>query len=95
MIQYIKEIAGVVSSVSVLLAVVIKARSWTKKMSDATKCMLRSQILEIYFEHKAERKIPQLGFENVSMLYLAYKGLGGNSFVDKIYSDIKTWEVIE
>jgi hypothetical protein len=28
------------------------------------------------------------------MLYEGYKALKGNSFIDKIYGEIKTWEVI-
>jgi hypothetical protein len=28
-------------------------------------------------------------------LYEAYKSLKGNSFIDKIYNDIKDWEVVQ
>lgn len=28
------------------------------------------------------------------MLYEAYKALKGNSFIDKIYSEVKEWEVV-
>ena len=35
-----------------------------------------------------------MSFENFVKLYNAYKALGGNSFIDKIYEEIKTWEVI-
>lgn len=91
--ELIGRIAAGISSISVILGVIIKLWISVRKMNDALKCMLRSQILEIYFDHKDERKIPQMGFENVSYLYAAYKALGGNSFVDKVFSDIKTWEV--
>lgn len=57
-------------------------------------CQLRGDMLTIYYHNKDDEKIRQYEYENFVMMYEAYKALGGNSFIDKIYSDIKSWEVI-
>ena len=51
-------------------------------------------MLQIYYHNRENKKIRQYEYENFVMLYEAYKALGGNSFIDKIYSEVKTWEVI-
>ena len=57
-------------------------------------CQLRSDMLRIYYANKDSKRIRQYEYENFVMLYEAYKALKGNSFIDKIYSEVKTWEVI-
>ena len=56
-------------------------------------CQLRREMLDIYYHNREAEKIRQYEYENFVMMYEAYKALGGNSFIDKIYSDIKAWEV--
>lgn len=58
------------------------------------KCQLRSDMLHIYYQYKDSKKIRQYEFENFVYLYKAYKALGGNSFIDKIYKEVMSWEVI-
>lgn len=58
------------------------------------KCQLRSDMLHIYYQYKDEKKIRQYELENFVYLYKAYKALRGNSFIDKIYNEVMTWEVI-
>lgn len=59
------------------------------------KCQLRSDMLHIYYEHKDDKKIRQYELENFIYLYKAYKALRGNSFIDKINSEVLSWEVVE
>ena len=59
------------------------------------KCQLRSDMLHIYYQYKDVKKIRQYEFENFVYLYKAYKALRGNSFIDKIYKEVMTWEVLE
>ena len=61
---------------------------------DGTKCLLRADMLRTYYRHREERQIRQYEYENFLMEYGAYKGMGGNSFVQKIYEEVKQWEVI-
>lgn len=58
------------------------------------KCQLRSDMLHIYYQYKDEGKIRQYELENFVFLYKAYKALHGNSFIDKIYKEVMSWEVI-
>ena len=58
------------------------------------KCLLRSEMLRIYYHHKDNEKIRQYELENFVFLYKAYKALKGNSFIDKIYTEVMSWEVI-
>ena len=61
---------------------------------ESLKCLLRSEIVRIYFQKRKNACLHQYEFENISMLYSAYKELGGNSFVDRIWEEIQEWEII-
>jgi hypothetical protein len=63
-------------------------------VAEGVKCQLRSDMLQIYYRHIESGSIRQYEYENFVMLYEAYKALGGNSFIDKIYEEVKTWKVI-
>jgi hypothetical protein len=65
------------------------------KISKGTRCQLRSEMLRIYYAHREIKIIRQYEYENFVMLYEAYKALKGNSFIDKIYGEVKTWEIVE
>ena len=66
-----------------------------EEQRETDKCLLRDRILSIYYHRKDERQIRQYEFENVAKLYAQYKKLGGNSFVDKVWVEIKTWDVTD
>ena len=65
-----------------------------RKVSNGQRCLLRSDMLSIYYHNREKKTIRQYEYENFVMLYEAYKALKGNSFIDKIYSEVKEWEVI-
>lgn len=64
------------------------------KIINGMKCQLRHDMLEIYYHNKDTGKIRQYEYENFVMLYESYKALKGNSFIDKIYSEVKQWEIV-
>ena len=90
----ISALAAFITELGVILGVVIWVTSKSRFFSNGIKCLLRSEILAIYYKHKDSEKIRQYEYENFVFLYEAYKSLGGNSFIDKIYEEVKTWEVI-
>lgn len=90
----ITTIATLIAEVGVLLGVVLPVIASVRKISNGTKCQLRSDMLRIYYHNRENETIHQYEFENFCMLYEAYKALKGNSFIDKIYHDVKSWEVI-
>jgi hypothetical protein len=90
----ITTIATLIGEIGVLLGVIIPVMVNVRKISTGTKCQLRSEMLRIYYHNRESRTIRQYEYENFVMLYEAYKALKGNSFIDKIYDEIKTWEII-
>lgn len=85
-------IAALITEIGILLGVIIPVIVWIRKIKDGQKCMLRSEMLRTYY-HNKDGKIRQYEYENFVLLYESYKALGGNSFIDKIYNEVKTWEV--
>ena len=83
-------IGEVLALIGVLVPVIVKLH----KISTGTKCQLRSEMLRIYYHHKDTEEIRQYEYENFIYLYEAYKALKGNSFIDKIYSEVKEWEIV-
>lgn len=61
---------------------------------ESVKCLLRSEIVRIYYANRERRSLHSFEYENVAMLYHAYKEMGGNSFVDRIWEDIQGWDII-
>ena len=83
-------IGEIVALVTAITPMIVSNR----KISNGTKCQLRSEMLRIYYHHQETKTIRQYEYENFVMLYEAYKALKGNSFIDKIYSEVKTWEIV-
>lgn len=76
------------------IALIVAFIVWVKKIIKAQRCQLRSEMLSTYYHNREEKTIRQYEYENFVFLYEAYKALKGNSFIDKIYNEIKSWEVI-
>lgn len=87
-------VTTVIAEIGVLLGVITPVILSVIKISNGTKCQLRSEMLRIYYHNAETKRIRQYEYENFVMLYEAYKALKGNSFIDKIYTEVKTWEII-
>jgi hypothetical protein len=87
-------IATLVAEIGVLLGVVLPIIASIKKIAEGTKCQLRSEMLRIYYHNRDKGEIRQYEYENFVMLYGAYKALKGNSFIDKIYEEVHSWDII-
>ena len=85
-ITFVTEIIGLVT----IIATFFKRM---EQVSEGNRCLLRTQMLEIYYNHSEDKKMRQYQYENFVKLYEAYKALKGNSFIDKIYSEVQTWEI--
>ena len=91
---HLSAIVALVSEIGVLLGVIIPVIHSIRKISNGTKCQLRSEMLRIYYHNCRDCEIRQFEYENFAMLYEAYKALKGNSFIDKIYKEIQEWTII-
>ncbi|HPE08179.1 MAG TPA: hypothetical protein PLT28_00405 [Saprospiraceae bacterium] len=63
---------------------------------DGICCLLRNEITQFYYKNSATKIIHGYEFDNIELLYKAYKSFHGNSFIDKIFAEIKdTWTIVE
>ena len=60
-----------------------------------SKDVLRQRIMTIYHGYKKEKRFPLFEKEALDELYKDYKSQGGNSYIDKYYGRMKTWEVYD
>ena len=90
----IATIATLVGEIGVLIGVITPVIVSIRKISNGTRCQLRSEMLRIYYHNREREVIRQYEYENFVILYEAYKALKGNSFIDKIYSEVKNWEIV-
>ncbi len=65
-----------------------------KQIWDGQRCLLRSEIVRIYHEHKEARALSEDEYLHLEFCYKAYKALGGNSFIDHIYAEMQEWDII-
>ena len=93
----ITQIASLITGVAAALVLLIKPLRLRlfgiSDIRDGHKCLLRSNMLRMYYRHRESRTIRQYEFENFEYEYKAYKALGGNSFIDKIHAEVKTWKI--
>ena len=91
------EFIGVGTVLSIFKGVVKMKKEQAQELSlikEGNKCQLRSEMLRIYYHNRTKQTLRQYEYENFVYLYEAYKALKGNSFIDKIYGEVKEWEVI-
>lgn len=87
-------VATIISEIVIIVTAIVPIILNMGKISNGTCCQLRSEMLRIYYKNVDTKTIRQYELENFIMLYEAYKALKGNSFVDKIYEDVKEWKVV-
>lgn len=87
-------VVTLIGEIGVLLGVIIPVIVSVQKIANGTRCQLRSEMLRIYYHNRESGMIRQYEYENFVMLYEAYKALKGNSFIDKIYKEVESWEIV-
>ena len=66
----------------------------TGDLRDGQRCLLRTEIVRIYYRHHDDRKLREFEYKNMEECYKAYKTLKGNSFVDRIHAEMQEWDII-
>ena len=87
-------IVALIGEMGVLLGVIVPVIVSVRKISNGMRCQLRSEMLHIYYRNRESGKIRQYEYENFVRLYEAYKALKGNSFIDKIYKEVQSWDIV-
>lgn len=97
-LRMIADNAGDICQIATCCALLIKpVREWllgTEKIREGQRCLLRSEIVHIYYRHKEDKQLREYEFRNLEQCYRAYKALGGNSFIDHLYAEMQEWEII-
>ena len=86
-------VAGIITGVAAAAAVIWKLMVWAERIVEGVRCLLRSQMLNTYYQHKDQSAMRQYEMENFQKNYAAYKALHGNSFIDQIAAQVTSWEV--
>lgn len=93
----IASIALMVTQITTCAVLLIKPlREWVMGVEDVRegqRCLLRSQIVRIYYHNLDNQTLKQYEYELLVACYKAYKRLGGNSFIEHIYDEMQTWTI--
>lgn len=92
--QYVGYLSGILAFLSLAFKPIREWLFGNKDIREAQRCMLRSDMLRTYYKHREEDTIRQYEKENFILEYKAYKALGGNSFIDDICKEVRSWEVV-
>ena len=64
-----------------------------RSVREGQKCLLRMRLVELYYGNLSRKSLREFEFESMELCYKAYKALGGNSFVDRIHSEMQRWTI--
>ena len=99
MLETIASHAGDISCIVAVLMMIVKPIReklfGDAKVKEGYKCLLRSEIVRIYYRHLEHKQLHQYEYENMCYCYKAYKELGGNSFVDHIFAEMEDWKIVQ
>lgn len=90
----LQQIAAWIVSIAAAAGVLWKVWCKFDAVIDGIRCQLRTEMLRTYYRHKDDKKIRQYEKENFEHNFNAYKALGGNSFIDDVHVEVKSWEVV-
>lgn len=97
-LKAIADHAGDICTIATCAALLIKPIRerllGTAYIREGQRCLLRSEIVRIYYRHHDDKQLREYEYKNLSQCYKAYKALGGNSFIDHIYAEMQEWEII-
>lgn len=92
--EHAGDICQIVTCVALLIRPVREYILGTEYIREGQRCLLRSEIVRIYYRHVKDRQLREYEFRNLVQCYQAYKALGGNSFIDRINEEMQEWEII-
>lgn len=93
-VQWAKDICSIATCVALVIRPVREWIMGTKGIRDGQRCLLRSEIVRIYYRHHDDKRLREYEFKNMEECYKAYKNLKGNTFVDRIHAEMQEWDLI-
>lgn len=74
-------LAAIPSMLGYVIWILKEQRKEDKAKKDATKCLLRVQLIEYYEKYQDHESVPAYVFDNWSEMFKDYQELGGNGTV--------------
>lgn len=97
-LNWLAENAGDICQIATCAALLIRPIRdkimGTEDMLEGLRCLLRTEIVRIYYRHNTENRMREYEYKNLVQCYKAYMALKGNSFIDHIYKEMQKWEII-
>ena len=94
LVQWAKDICAVAACAALLIRPVRERLLGTDALREGQRCLLRAEIVRIYYRHLADKQLREYEFKNMEQCYGAYKVLKGNSFIDRIHAEMQEWDII-
>lgn len=95
-LEQIAKIIGYLATVGGFLLFLWRVWRKIQGIADGQKCLLRSEIMAIYYRHcdEAEPTLREYERKNLDALFNAYEVLHGNTFISDIYNkEMRHWHV--
>lgn len=96
--------SGIVCLLTLLSLLIKPVREWmlgikeqrksTKEQQEGIKCLLRAEIVKMYYKHQDKEELHEYEWEMLDACYQAYRRLKGNSFIVKLYEEMKKWTIV-
>lgn len=83
-----------ITAAAAALGVLWKVYTKFASAVEGIRCLLREQMLRIYYRHRDEGCLRQYEAENFEHTYKAYVALGGNSFIGNVHKEVSEWDVV-
>ena len=88
------ELSGIIQAAKDICSLATCAALLIRPLREGQRCLLRSEIVRIYYRHLGDKQLREYEFKNMQQCYDAYKVLKGNSFIDRIHAEMQEWDII-
>lgn len=86
---------GVLDSIQKELAQVETLAVQYEALVISSKDVIREKIMGIYHKNKTDHTLTQHEHEALEQYYKDYKAMNGNSYIDKYYTRMSKWRILE
>lgn len=93
-VQWAKDICSIATCAALVIRPIREWIMGTKEIREGQRCLLRAEIVRIYYRHLDDRQLKEYEYKNMENCYEAYKALKGNSFVDRLHREMQEWDIV-
>lgn len=93
-VQWAKDICSIATCAALVIRPIREWLMGTKDIREGQRCLLRAEIVRIYYRHLDDRQLKEYEYNNMEKCYEAYKALKGNSFIDRLHREMLEWDIM-